>query len=64
MFSKSQVNHKIIWHNSGMNNNQLNNKVVMWTYTQYLPLISIKTNILVLFHYVVIISGSSLNNSS
>ena len=64
MFSKSQVNHKIIWHNSDMNNNQLNNKVVMWTYTQYLPLISIITNILVLFHYVVIISGSSLNNSS
>ena len=25
---------KTIYHNSGMNDNQLNNKVVIWTYTQ------------------------------
>ena len=63
MFSKSQVNHKIIWHKSAMNDNQLNNKVVIGTYTQHLFLISIITNILVLFDYVVIISGWSLNSS-
>ena len=34
MFSKSQVNHKTIWHDSGMNDNQLNNKVVIGTYMQ------------------------------
>ena len=34
MFSKSQVNHKTIWHNSGMNDDQLNNKVVIQTCTQ------------------------------
>ena len=34
MFSKLQVNHKTIWHNSNMNDNQLNNNKVMQTYTQ------------------------------
>ena len=63
MFSESQVNHKTIWHNSSMNDNQLNNKVVIRTYTQYLPLNGILTNILILFHYVVIISGWYVNNS-
>ena len=29
MFSKSRVNHRTIWHNSGMNDNQMNNKVVI-----------------------------------
>ena len=29
MFSKSQVNHRTRWHNSGMTDSQLNNKVVI-----------------------------------
>ena len=64
MFSKSKVNHKTIWYNSGMNDNQLNNKVVIQGYTQHLPLISILTNLLVLFHCIVIVSRWSLYNSS
>ena len=31
MFSKSQLNHKAIWHKTDMNDNQLNNKVVIRT---------------------------------
>ena len=38
MFSKSQVNHKTKWHNSGMNDNQLNNEVVIRTYAQHPPI--------------------------
>ena len=43
MFSKSQVTHKTLWHDSGMNDNQLNNKVVIRTYTQQRLIKSIET---------------------
>ena len=40
-----------------MNDDHFNNKMVTRTYIQHLPLMSIITNILDLFHYAVIISG-------
>ena len=43
MFSKSQVNHKTMWRNSGINDNQLNNKVVIRTYAQQRLTKSIET---------------------
>ena len=34
MFTKLQVNYTTVWHNSDMNDNELNNKMVIWIYTQ------------------------------